>query len=85
MTIDRIDNNGPYSKENCKWSSAKTQARNRSTTKWITIGKETKSLAHWCEVTGLNYDRVYRRIQNLKWPPIKALELLADDTNNKGE
>lgn len=29
-TLDRIDNNKGYSKENCQWTSRKTQGRNRN-------------------------------------------------------
>ena len=35
LTIERVDVNGNYCPENCKWISFAKQARNRATTKWV--------------------------------------------------
>lgn len=61
LTIDRIDNDGDYSPQNCKWSTNDEQCNNRSTCIYITIGNETKTLMQWCEIFNIDYKMVYAR------------------------
>lgn len=49
LTLDRIDNNGNYCPDNCRWADTKTQRRNSRKIINITIGKDTKCLKDWCE------------------------------------
>lgn len=51
-SLDRINNNKSYSKENCKWSTAKEQANNRSTNKKITFNGETLGITEWSRKLG---------------------------------
>jgi hypothetical protein len=71
-SLDRINNNGNYESNNCCWVSAKQQARNRRTTKLITIGEEIKSMIEWCELYNIEYSLVRDRIRD-GWEPLKAL------------
>ena len=48
MTIDRINNDKGYSKENCKWSSRKDQVCNRRNNINLTHKGQTKCLKDWC-------------------------------------
>jgi hypothetical protein len=66
-SIDRIDNNLGYNKDNCKWSTKKEQTRNRRNTIIVTYKDETKPLAVFCEQLGLNYDTVRQRLFKQKW------------------
>ncbi|MFK4801737.1 hypothetical protein ACI3K5_24020 [Streptomyces sp. MPA0124] len=63
LTLDRIDVNGPYSPENCRWATAKTQARNTRRNRYLTLWNQTKTLAEWCELLDLSYDKAKRRLQ----------------------
>ena len=53
LTIDRIDNNGNYSPENCKWATMLEQSRNKRNNTVTTINGITKILKDWANYWGL--------------------------------
>ena len=65
-SIERIDNNGNYCKENCKWATRQEQQNNRRNTVLINYNNETKTLIDWCKILNLNYKTIETRIR-LGW------------------
>jgi hypothetical protein len=63
MEIDRIDNDGDYESINCRWVTERVQAYNRSSSKMIKLGDETKCMAEWCAILKLNPRTVGSRIR----------------------
>lgn len=47
-TLDRIDNDGDYGPDNCRWTTADVQYRNRRQTKWIEFNDERLCQKDWC-------------------------------------
>ena len=71
-SIDRIDNNKHYCKENCRWATHKEQQNNKSTTVFITYKGVTKSRDEWSSIFGFNRNFLYNRLVRFGWSIEKA-------------
>lgn len=72
-SLDRIDVDANYCKENCKWSTSKEQARNKRNTLRFTFCGTELALVEWAAMSGISLNVLSRRVVGLKWDFAKAL------------
>jgi hypothetical protein len=65
MQLDRIDNDGPYSKENCRWADRITQANNRRSNRIHTIAGKSVKHGTLLKMLGINRDK-FRKLEESK-------------------
>ena len=66
-SLDRIDTNGNYCPENCRWADKNTQARNRRCSTIVEFNGQKKSLADWADDLGIGYRCLQTRLSKLHW------------------
>ncbi len=62
-TLDRINNDGDYEPNNCRWATRKEQGRNTSATHFVEFKGERLCIAEWSERLGIRQNTLVRRVQ----------------------
>lgn len=82
-TLGRINNDGPYAPENCRWETYKQQARNTRRTFLVSHEGTTQTIGAWAEQLGIDEHALYFRIRTAGWSIKRALT--TPSTPPKGE
>lgn len=72
LTLDRIDPNGDYTPENCRWVSWKEQMNNKRSNRLISAFGKTLTVQEWSEATGIPRSTIVNRLK-LGWTSEQAV------------
>jgi hypothetical protein len=71
-SIERIDNEGPYSPDNCRWATRIEQGNNKRNNRRFTYEGRSLTIPEWSRETGINFKTLGTRL-NLGWSFQRAI------------
>lgn len=72
-SLDRIDNDGPYSHVNCRWAIPREQSNNTRRNHQIAFRGKTQTIAQWAREIGVPMVALWIRLNRNKWTIERAL------------
>ncbi len=88
LTLDRIDVDGNYCPENCRWTDMFTQENNRTNNRKVVYNKKEYSLLELSKISVVDYKTLHQRLFRYNWDVEKAINTpsrIKKKTNKKGE
>ena len=65
LTLERIDVDGNYEPNNCKWVTVREQLNNQRRNRLITCNGKTQTLSYWAEERGISQDALHKRLKRM--------------------